>query len=215
MNPIRILLVDDHAIVRAGFRALLGTLQGVSVVGEASDGYEALDELRRLRPDIALVDVAMPGLNGLEVAFRARKVSRKTRVLMLTMYNDDQYVRRAEAIGAAGFVLKQTSVTELELALRSASEGRAFFGPHLSLALSQATEPASRAAAGPFEVLTSRQREVLQLIGEGHTTKSIALRLNLSVKTVDAHRAEVLRRTGLASTPELVCYAIRTGLARR
>lgn len=211
MKPLRILLCDDHAIVRAGFRALLGTLPDVVVVGEAGDGHEALAQLKRFQPDLALVDVAMPRLNGLEVLVRARRISPDTRLLMLSMHDDEEYVRRAAAAGAVGFLLKQSSVSELQRALRAASEGRTYFGTGLARDSPPAPAPGD---PGPFELLTSRQREVLQLIGEGHTSKGIASRLGLSAKTVDTHRAALLKRTGLMSTPDLVRYAIRTGLAK-
>jgi DNA-binding NarL/FixJ family response regulator len=214
VNPIRILLVDDHAIVRAGFRALLGTLPDIAVVGEAANGYEALGLMRRHRPDIALVDVAMPGLNGLEVAVRARKASPKTHLIMLSMYDDEEYVRHAAAAGAVGFLMKQTTVAELQLALREVYEGRTYFNSGSGRRPARTYVPAEPFVPGPFELLTSRQREILQLIGEGHTAKAIALRLQLSIKTVDTHRAELMKRTRLSSMPELVRYAIRTGLAR-
>lgn len=211
MNSIRVLLVDDHAIVRAGIRTLLSTLPDVAVVGEAADGRDALAQMQRCRPDVALLDVAMPGLNGLEVAVRARKASPQTRLVMLSMYGDEEYVRQAAAAGAVGFLLKQGSLEELHFGLRAAVEGRTFFAPVIR---HECTATPAEPAPGRFELLTSRQREVLQLIGEGHATKAIALRLKLSVKTVDAHRVEVMRRTRLTSTSDLVRYAIRSGLIR-
>ena len=195
MSTARILLADDHALMRAGIRSLLEECAGLEVVGEAADGYEALQLMRELRPDVALVDISMPGLNGLETAARAQKESPRTRVLLLSMHKDEEYVRRALLSGAAGYLLKDADRTELELAVRAVARGEG-------------------APRGPLELLTRRQREVLQLVAEGHSTKEIAHRLELSAKTVDTHRAQLMERLGVHGVPALVRYALRVGMVR-
>ncbi|MFL5303274.1 MAG: response regulator [Anaeromyxobacteraceae bacterium] len=215
MKPLRVLLADDHALVRAGLRALLAELPDVEVVGETGDGQEALRLLGEKKPDVALVDISMPGLNGIEVAVRARKEHPATRIVILSMHVDDEFVRRALAAGAAGYLVKNADRSELELALRAVARGDTWLSPAISRSVAAAYARGGQSRpAGPFEVLSPRQREVLQLIAEGLSTKEIASRLDLGVKTVETHRAELMERLGIHGVAGLVRYAIRVGLVQ-
>lgn len=213
MSPVRILLADDHALVRAGLRALLAELVDVEVVAETGDGHEALRLLADRKPDIALVDISMPGLNGIEVALRARKKHPATRIVMLSMHVDDEFVRRALVAGAAGYLVKSADRSELELALRAVARGDTWLSPAISKKVAATyANGVQSGAEGPFEMLSARQREVLQLIAEGLSTKQIASRLALSIKTVDTHRTDLMERLGIHGVAGLVRYAIRMGL---
>jgi len=215
MTPLRILLADDHALVRAGLRALLSELAGVEVVAETGDGLEALQLIREKKPDLVLLDIAMPGLNGLEVASRVAKEQPRTKVIIVSMHGDDESVRRALLSGASGYLLKHSDRAELELAVRAVARGDTWLSPAVSKKVVAAfAEGARPAASGPFEMLTPRQREVLQLIAEGLSNKEIAHRLGLGVKTVDTHRTEMMERLGIHGVAGLVRYAIRVGLVR-
>jgi DNA-binding NarL/FixJ family response regulator len=214
LTPLTIVLADDHALVRAGMCALLSELEGVEVVGEAGDGQEALQLIRAKKPDIALVDIAMPGLNGLEVAMRLAKEKRSTRVIIVTMHRDDESVRRALLSGAAGFLLKHADRAELEMAVRTVARGDTWLSPGVTNKVVAAfTGGGAQSTIGaPYEALTSRQREVLQLIAEGLSSKEIAVRLGLSVKTVDTHRTALMERLDVHGVAGLVRYAVRVGL---
>jgi DNA-binding NarL/FixJ family response regulator len=210
---LRTLLADDHSLVRAGLRSLLEEMAGVEVVGEAADGHEALRLIGELTPDVAFLDISMPGLNGLEVAARVAREHLRTRVIILSMHIDDEYVRRALLTGAAGYLLKNSDRSELEMALRAVARGETWLAPEVSsrvvAAYARGDEPAG---SGPFELLTGRQREVLQFIAEGLSTKEIAHRLNLSVKTIETHRTELMERLDIHGVAGLVRYAIRVGI---
>ena len=213
MSTLRVVLADDHALVRAGFRSLLEALAGVQVVGEAADGREALRLIGELRPDLALIDIAMPELNGLEVVGRAAKEHPRTRVIVVSMHAQDEYVRRALVAGAAGYMLKHADGRELEMAIRAVAAGETWLSPSVSKKVVAAySMNAQGGAEDPLEVLTGRQREILQLIAEGHSRKEIAQRLQLSVKTVESHRAQLAERLGKRSTAELVRWAIQHGI---
>ena len=213
MSTLRVVLADDHALVRAGFRSLLEALAGVQVVGEAADGREALRLIGELRPDLALIDIAMPGLNGLEVVGRVAKEHPRTRVIVVSMHAQDEYVRRALVAGAAGYMLKHADGKELEMAIRAVAAGETWLSPSVSKKVVAAySESARGGAKDPLELLTGRQREILQLIAEGHSRKEIAQRLQLSVKTVESHRAQLAERLGTRSTAELVRWAVRHGI---
>ena len=199
--------------MRAGLRSLLEEMAGVEVVGEAADGHEALRLIGELMPDVAFLDISMPGLNGLEVAARVAREHLRTRVIILSMHIDDEYVRRALLTGAAGYLLKNSDRSELEMALRAVARGETWLAPEVSsrvvAAYARGDEPAG---SGPFELLTGRQREVLQFIAEGLSTKEIAHRLNLSVKTIETHRTELMERLDIHGVAGLVRYAIRVGI---
>jgi len=209
---MRILLADDHALVRAGLRALLAELPDVEVVAEAGDGHEAIGLIREKKPDVALVDVTMPKLNGIEVAARVKKEMPETRVVIVSMHADDAYVHRALVAGAAGYLLKTADRAELEMALRAIGRGERWLSPAVSKKVVAGYTGGGPPRDEPFERLTPRQREVLQLIAEGLSTKEIAARLDVSVKTVDTHRTELMERLGIHGVAGLVRYAIRVGI---
>jgi DNA-binding NarL/FixJ family response regulator len=216
MSSLRLLLADDHALVRAGMLALLSELPGVTVVAETGDGREALRLIRERKPDIALLDISMPGLNGLEVAARVAQEHPATRVIMVSMHGDDESVRRALVAGAAGYLLKNSDRSELELALITVARGDTWLSPSLTKRVVAAYAQGARVAAdgGPLEVLTPRQREVLQLVAEGHSNKEIASRLQVALKTVETHRTELMERLGIHGVAGLVRYAIQVGLVQ-
>ena len=214
MSSIKILLVDDHELVRAGLRSLLEGLADVEVIAEASDGHEALRLMNELDPDVALVDITMPSLNGLELAVRASKDHPRTRILILSMHADEEHVRQALVVGAAGYLLKNANKSELELAVRAVARGDTWLSPAVSKLVVNAYTRGSEVVPGPFELLTPRQRETLQLVAEGHSTKGIAQALGLSVKTVETHRTQLMERIGVRDVQGLVRYAIRVGLVR-
>lgn len=205
----RVLLADDHALVRAGIRSLLEHIEGVEVVGEAGDGHEALRLAAALTPDVVLLDIALPGLNGLEVAERLTQAGHRG-VVLVSMHATEEHVRQALSIGVAGYVMKDSSTTDLEAALRTVARGEVYLSPAVS---KRVVEVMSQGPgdAGPAS-LTPRQREILQLIAEGGSTKEIAYRLGLSAKTVETHRAEIMRRLEIRDVAGLVRYAIRRGL---
>jgi len=208
MTAIRVVLVDDHALVRSGMRALLEQMPGIQVAGEATNGREALELVGRLRPDVVLLDISMPELNGLEVAERLHAAQPGVRVVLLSMHADEQYVDRALGVGASGYVLKSADAEELERAVRSAARGLAYLSPAIARAAGRRAR-SDRSGGSP---LSPRQREILQLIAEGNTTRQIAEKLGVSVKTVETHRAHVMERLEIHDVPGLVRYAIRTGL---
>ncbi|MCI0573829.1 MAG: response regulator transcription factor, partial [Myxococcaceae bacterium] len=203
---MRVLLTDDHQLVRAGLRALLDTFGDVEVLAECGDGQEALALADRLQPDVLLLDISLPGLNGIEVARRVAKVSPSTRVLILSMHTAAEYVAQALRAGVAGYLIKDAAVEELKVALESVRQGRTYLSPAISQTVVEGflriTEETP--APNPLELLTSRQREILQLIAEGHGTRAIAERLQVSVKTVEAHRAQVMERLDIRDVPSLV-----------
>jgi DNA-binding NarL/FixJ family response regulator len=219
MSPIRILLADDHTLVRAGIRSLLQNIGEVEVVAEADDGREALKLIASLQPDIVLMDIAMPNLNGLEAAARVTKEFPNVRVIILSMYANEEYVLQALRAGAAGYLLTGARAAELELAVASVARGETYLSPAASKHL--IVDYVQRAAGdavpnhderNPAERLTPRQREILQLIAEGHSTKEIAQALNISVKTAETHRTQIMERLDIHDIAGLVRYAIRAGL---
>jgi DNA-binding NarL/FixJ family response regulator len=213
MTRVRVLLADDHALVRAGFRALVEDIPGIEVIAETGDGEEALRLIAELKPDVAVVDVSMPGMSGIDVASRAREVCATTRVLILSMHADDEYVRRALVAGASGYLLKNADRKEMELAIRAVARGDTWLSPEVSTKVAAAYAGGARQSDGtPTQILTPRQREVLRLIAEGLSTKEIAARLAVSVKTVESHRAEVMDRLGIHGVAALVRYAVRAGI---
>jgi DNA-binding NarL/FixJ family response regulator len=212
MNTIRVLLADDHTLVRAGFRTLLESLPEVAVAAEAKDGYEALRLIELHHPDVVLMDIAMPGLNGLETTARITADFPHCRVIVLSMHLNEEYVLQALRAGASGYLLKDSGLAELEIAVRAAARGETYLCPPVSKQVIESYVQRVGSATSPFEHLTPRQREVLQLIAEGHTTQDIALRLGVSAKTVETHRAQVMERLDIHDIAGLVRYAIRAGL---
>jgi len=211
MPALRVLLADDHALVRAGMRSLLRDIEGVAVVGEAADGGQALALAERERPDVVLLDIAMKGMNGLEAAARFRELHPGIKVIILSMHASEEYVLQALRAGAAAYLIKDSATAELELALRSVMRGETYLSPAISRQVVEGY--VQRVGAGTGEdPLTPRQREVLKRIAEGRSTKEIAFDLGLSVKTVETHRAQIMERVGIRDVAGLVRYAMRTGL---
>jgi DNA-binding NarL/FixJ family response regulator len=208
---IRVLLADDHALVRAGIHSLLEGMREVQVVGEASSGEEALELADRARPDVVLMDIAMKGITGLEAAAQLRERHPEVRVVILSMHSGEEYVLQALRAGAVGYLLKDAATGELELALRSVMRGESWLSPSVSRQVVEGYMHRSGGETAP-EVLTARQREVLKLVAGGKSTKEIAFLLNLSVKTVETHRAQIMERLGIRDVAGLVRYALRTGL---
>jgi RNA polymerase sigma factor (sigma-70 family) len=211
--PIRVLLADDHKLVRAGFRAMLKLLPDVEVVAEAENGREALELIRKHTPDIALLDITMPGLTGLEVASRVTAELPNVRVIILSMHTGDQYILQAVRAGIAGYLLKNAEPMELELAIRSALTGDIYLSPGVSRHLIQEFARKTNFTS-TMDLLSPRQREILQLLAEGNSNKEIAQMLNLSVKTVETHRKELMDRLELHDVAGLVRYAIRMGIVK-
>jgi DNA-binding NarL/FixJ family response regulator len=223
MNPLRVILVDDHNLVRAGFRSLLENIPDVEIVAEAENGYSALELIRTHKPDMVLMDIALPDITGLDVTAQVIQEYPSIKVVLLSMYDNEEYVLRALEIGAAGYLLKDADASEFELAIRSIANGKAYLSPAISSRVIESYQARVSAPKRPIippagsqnlvdSHLTARQREVLRLIAEGFTTKEIAQQLNLSAKTVDAHRTQLMRELNIHEIAGLVRYAIRIGL---
>ena len=211
MGTIRVVLADDHAVVRRGVRSLLEA-PDIEVVAEAGDGHQALAAVAAHRPDVLMTDIAMPGMTGLELAERVARDFPPTRVLILSMHKDKAYATRALAAGAAGYLLKDSGAAECEAAVRAVVRGESYLSPAVSGHVVAEYTRLAQAEAAAADPLTSRQREVLRLITEGLPTKSIARRLGISAKTVEAHRGQLMERLGIHDVASLVRYAIRIGL---
>ena len=211
MKRIRVVIADDHTIVRGGIRLLLEKLPDIEVVAEAADGSQAIEMVRLHQPDILVADVAMPGPNGLEVTRRLTEEDVSTRVVILSMHSDPEYVHRAVKAGARGYVLKRSAIEELELAIRAVVRGEIFLSPSITQPIVEGYLDRGAMSAHQGD-LTPRQWEVLELIARGETTKAIANRLGISVKTVEAHRSQVMDRLHIYDVAGLVRYSIRVGL---
>ena len=212
-KPIRVILADDHTLVRAGIRALLEKLPEVEVLGEASNGREVLELVKTLQPDVVLMDITMPGLNGLEAAARMAREFPKVRVLILSMHDNEEYYWRALKAGAAGYLLKKAATAELAIALQHVMDGEIYLSQEISARLLKKF-PSQRMTdlKSPLEQLTGRQREILQLIAEGQNTKQIAELLKVSPKTVEYHRMKLMTGLNVHDVPGLVRFALRVGL---
>jgi DNA-binding NarL/FixJ family response regulator len=206
---MRILVADDHTLVRAGLTSLIAHLPDMQVVGEASDGRQAMKLVRDLKPDIVLMDIAMPGLNGLESAERIHGLEPQIKIIILSMFANEEYVAQALKAGASGYLLKDAATTELEMALKSVAMGQFYLSPAISR---QVVDTYLRGGPVGIEVLTPRQREILQLVAEGKSTRDIADTLHVSVKTVETHRTQLMERLDIHDVAGLVRYAIRKGL---
>jgi DNA-binding NarL/FixJ family response regulator len=209
MKKIRIVLADDHSVVRQGFRRILEAQADMEIVGEACNGKEALESAARLTPDVVVMDVAMPELNGIEATRRMGELAPRARVLALSMHKDSVYVREILRAGARGYLLKDAVDEDLIAAVRAVARGEGYLSPGVADAV---LTDYRQHVSDPIDLLTSREREVLQLIAEGKTNKEIATSLNLSVYTVDAQRARIMEKLNLHSTGELVRFALRKGL---
>ncbi|GIU79798.1 MAG: DNA-binding response regulator [Bryobacteraceae bacterium] len=208
-KPVRILLADDHSLVRQGFRRILESHPDFEIVGEAADGRQAVEMTEKLKPDVVVMDVAMPGLNGIDATRQICETSPRTRVLALSMHRDAVYVREILRAGARGYLLKDAIDADLVSAVRAVARGEGYIAPAVAdCVLADYRQHVS----DPIDLLTAREREVLQLIAEGKTNKEIASLLNLSVYTVDAHRGRIMEKLNLHSAGELVRFALRKGL---
>ena len=213
MSKTTVVLADDHAIVRQGLRAVLEAASDFNVVGEAADGLQVLDLVEQLRPNVLVLDVMMPGLNGLEITRQVRIRCPQTRVVILSMHADEGYVMEALRNGAAGYVLKEASTTEVAQAVREVAAGRRYLSQPLSeRAIEVYAEKAQSAPLDLYETLTTREREVLQLCVEGCSSTEMATRLGISPRTADTHRANLMRKLGLQNQTALVRYALRRGI---
>ena len=209
MKRIRILLADDHAVVRQGFKMILDAQADMEIVGEAGNGREAVELAEQLRPDVVVMDVSMPELNGIEATRRLASSLPRARVVALSMHKDSVYVREILRAGARGYLLKDSGAADLVAAIRAVASGESYLSPAVSNAV---LDDYRRHATNPIDLLTSREREVLQLLAEGKTNKEIAGVLNLSVYTVEAHRGRIMEKLNLHSIGELVRFAVRNGL---
>ena len=208
--PIRIVLADDHVLVRQGLKSLLER-EGFQVVAEASDGQEALGHVESLKPDIAVMDISMPTLNGLNAAREISRASPKTKTILLTQHDESQYIREALEAGVKGYVLKSQVASDLLLAIRQVSRGQVYLSPGVSSAVMEAYNSKSETSKNP---LTARERQVLQLIAEGKSTKDVASLLGISVKTAESHRTRLMQKLDIHETASLVLYAVRHGIVQ-
>lgn len=213
-NPgqVRVLIADDHTLVRESLAGLLQGDPGIVVVAQAADGLETVEKALATRPHVVITDLSMPRLGGLEVVRRLRDALPDTKVLVLTMHKEDEYVLQAVRAGASGYLVKDSAASELLAAVRSLHAGRGYFGPQAAMTLAEQLQHPERALDDPYGRLTTREREVFHLLAEGLTTKEIARRLDISVKTAENHRGRVLDKLGTRNTAELVRYALRKGL---
>jgi len=212
MKPIRALIADDHALVRAGIRALVEKIDDVSVIAEAGEGLEALQLIKELKPDVVLLDVTMPGLSGLEVLAETRKLLPDVRVIILTVHDEAEYAMQALRAGAAGFLPKSAAANELQVAIETVSRGEIYVSDEVSRRT--LLEYSRGRIEHRLALLTPRQREILTLIAEGLNTKDIGRRLNISAKTVESHRAQLMERLNIHDVASLVRFAIKVGLIR-
>jgi DNA-binding NarL/FixJ family response regulator len=211
-TTVRVVVADDHTMVRESLVSVLEAAGDIQVVGQAADGVAAVEAVARLRPDVAIVDISMPRLNGLEVVRRLTADCPATRTLVLTMHEEEEYVLHVVRAGASGFLLKDSATAELITAVRSLHAGRGHFGPHAAQVLAGQVHRPGRQVEDPYGTLTAREREVFHLVVEGHTTKDIARHLGISVKTAENHRAHMMEKIGAHNTAEVVRYAVRKGL---
>ncbi len=214
MTPIKILLADDHAVMRTGLRLVLERQADFEVVGEASDGREAVAMTQKLAPNVLVMDIGMPNLNGIEAARQVAAAAPQVSVVILSMHSDESYVLRALKAGAKAYLLKESAESDLIAAIRAVSSGKAFFSPAVSRMLVEdyVRQLQDREIEDSYELLTTREREILQLIAEGKSNKEVAAVLNLSLYTVETHRGNLMEKLGLHTVPELILYAVRKGV---
>ncbi len=214
MKPIRVLLADDHKLIRAGLVLVVQQQPDLSVIGEADDGRQAVQLVESLKPDVVVMDIGMPNLNGIEAARQITASRPDTAVVILSMHADEGYVLRALKAGARAYLLKDSATTDLVQAIRAVVEGKSFFSPAVSKVLLQDYMRKLRrtGAEDSYDLLSPREREVLQLVAEGKSSKEVATLLNLSTYTVETHRAKIMQKLNLKGVPELILYAVRKGI---
>lgn len=211
MDKIKIMVVDDHAILREGIRALLSLEDDIEIVGEASEGNQAVEKARELNPDVVIMDIAMPGMDGLEATRRMKKKTPKLKVLVLTQHDNKEYILSTIKAGAAGYVPKRALGSELVTAIRAVHKGESFLYPSAATALIEEYRQQT-AGEDPYDSLTAREREILKLIADGHTSRKIADMLFLSLKTVLGHRTRIMEKLNIHNRTELIKFAMRKGL---
>jgi DNA-binding NarL/FixJ family response regulator len=214
MKTIRVIVADDHTIIRSGLRALLDREPDIEVVAEAPDGRQAVQRAQELLPDVVLLDIAMPNLNGIEAARQIAAKHERMGMIILSMHSDESYVLKALKAGARGYLLKDSSESDVVNAVRAVSSGKAYFSPEISrmMADDYLRQMQQRGVEDSYELLTSREREILQMLAEGKSNKDVANLLNLSLHTVETHRSNILQKLNLHSIPELILYAVRKGI---
>jgi DNA-binding NarL/FixJ family response regulator len=214
MSKIRVLLADDHAILREGVRALLALCDDIEVVGEAVDGRSAVEATRSLDPDVVVMDIAMPGLGGLEATLEIKKAGLRSKILVLSQYDEREYVRRLLKAGVSGYLLKKSAGGELANAIRAVHRGGLVLDPEVARIAMEDAGPAAPGGSDPYETLTDREKQVLKLVAEGLANKEVADVLGISVKTAMSHREKVMEKLGVHNRTELVRFALRRGVIR-
>jgi len=214
LKKIKVLLADDHKMIRAGLRLVLEQQPEISVAGEADDGRQAVSLAQELKPDVVVMDIGMPTLNGIEASLQIKQALPNTAIVMLSMHSDEGYILRALRAGAAGYILKDSAEADLVSAVRAVAEGKSFFSPKVSRILLEDYMRKLRktGAEDSYDLLSAREREILQLVAEGQSSKEIANLLNLSVYTVETHRGNIMQKLNLRGIPELILYAVRKGI---
>jgi DNA-binding NarL/FixJ family response regulator len=214
MPPTRVLIADDHPLIRSGLRALLGREKEFEVVGEAADGYQALELVEQLKPDVVMLDISMPRLNGIDVAKKISETTPSTRVIIVSIHSDEGYVLRALKAGAKGYLLKASPEGDILNAVRAVAAGQAYLSPEMSRLLVEeyVREMRCRGVEDSYDLLSIREKEILQLLASGTSNRQIADMIHVSVATVETHRTNIFQKLGIHSLPELILYAVRKGL---
>ena len=214
MSSTRVLIADDHPLIRSGLRALLSRESEFEVVGEAADGYQALELVEQLKPDVVMLDVSMPRLNGIDVAQKITEKTPSTRIIIVSIHSDEGYVLRALKAGAKGYLLKASPEGDILNAVRAVAAGQAYLSPEISRLLVEeyVREMRFRGVEDSYDLLSIREKEILQLLASGATNRQVAEMIHVSVATVETHRTNVFQKLGIHSLPELILYAVRKGL---
>ena len=214
MSPTRVLIADDHPLIRSGLRALLARERDFEVVGEAADGYQALELVEQLKPDVVMLDVSMPRLNGIDVAQKISEKIPSTRVIIVSIHSDEGYVLRALKAGAKGYLLKASPEDDILNAVRAVAAGQAFLSPEISRLLVEeyVREMRFRGVEDSYDLLSIREKEILQLLASGSTNRQVAELIHVSLATVETHRTNIFQKLGIHSLPELILYAVRKGV---